>query len=161
LLLSTLMLVTDWYAYMFCYIGLQATTTKISSYMVCQCYWKMYHWQSQHDCCACMMVLRHILAVLCEMFLITTIKTDGWAGEHPVHVFTLVYFVSSGFLLWVQLKTLVCAAPVDKAKALHHRIVDACQTTRNYPGIYERLRLSMMRRIEGCIKPHGHFEHLI
>jgi hypothetical protein len=38
------------------------------------------------------------------------------------------------FYRWGHLKTLVCAAPVDKEEALHRRIVDACQTTRNYPG---------------------------
>jgi hypothetical protein len=31
---------------MFCLIDLQATTTEISSYMICQSYWKMYRWQS-------------------------------------------------------------------------------------------------------------------
>jgi hypothetical protein len=35
------------------------------------------------------------------------------------------------FYLWVHLKTLVYAAPVDSEKALHHPIVDACQTIRN------------------------------
>jgi hypothetical protein len=33
-------------ARMFCYIRLQATTTKISFRMTFQSYWKMYHWQS-------------------------------------------------------------------------------------------------------------------
>jgi hypothetical protein len=53
------------------------------------------------------------------------------------------------------------AAPVDNEKALHHRIVDACQTICNYPGIFEHMRRSMMRRVEGCIESHGgHFEHI-
>jgi hypothetical protein len=60
---------------MFCHIGLQATTTEISSYMICQSYQKMYHWQSEHECGTCMMVLWHILAVLCEMFSVTPIMT--------------------------------------------------------------------------------------
>jgi hypothetical protein len=34
---------------------------------------------------------------------------------------------------------LVYAAPVDNEEALHYRIVDACQTIRNYPGIFERM----------------------
>jgi hypothetical protein len=51
--------------------GLQATITEISSYMICQSYWKMYHWQSEPECGTCMMVLRHILAALCEMFSIS------------------------------------------------------------------------------------------
>jgi hypothetical protein len=36
------------------------------------------------------------------------------------------------------------AAPVDSEQALHHRIVDACQTIRNCRDIFERMRLSMM-----------------
>jgi hypothetical protein len=31
------------------------------------------------------MVLRHILAVLCEMFSITPIMTDGQVEEDPLH----------------------------------------------------------------------------
>jgi hypothetical protein len=73
-----------------------------------------------------MMVLRHILAALCEMF-------------------------SFGFLPVGTPKTPVYAAPVDNEEALHHRIVDACQTIRNYPGIFGRMRRSMMRRVEACI----------
>jgi hypothetical protein len=46
------------------------------------------------------------------------------------------------------MNTLVHAAPVDKEEALHHRILDACQTIRNYPGIFQLLRESMMRRFE-------------
>jgi hypothetical protein len=30
-------------------------------------------------------VLGHILAVLCEMFSITPIVTDGWVEEEPLH----------------------------------------------------------------------------
>jgi hypothetical protein len=56
------------------------------------------------------------------------------------------------FCLWEHLKTLVYAAPVDNKEALHHRIVDACQTIRNYSDIFERMRRSMMRRVEACIE---------
>jgi hypothetical protein len=60
--------------------------------------------------------------------------------------------------LWRHLN----AAPVDSEEALHHRIVDACQTIRNCPGISERMRRSMMRRAEACVESHGgHFEHLL
>jgi hypothetical protein len=53
------------------------------------------------------------------------------------------------------------AAPFDNEKALHHRIVDACQTIRNYAGIFERMRRSTMRRVEACIESHdGPFELL-
>jgi hypothetical protein len=62
--------------------------------------------------------------------------------------------------LWRHVKTLAYAAPVDNEEALHLRIVDACQTIRNYPGIFERMRWSIMRRVEACTKSHGgYFEH--
>jgi hypothetical protein len=32
---------------------------------------------AEHNCDTCMMMLRHILAVLCEMFSVTAIMTDG------------------------------------------------------------------------------------
>jgi hypothetical protein len=43
---------------------------------------------------------------------------------------------------------LVYADPVDNEE--EHRIVDACQTIRNYPGVIERMRRPMMRRVEPC-----------
>jgi hypothetical protein len=36
------------------------------------------------------------------------------------------------FYLWGHLKTLMYAVPLDNEEALHHRIVDASQTVRNY-----------------------------
>jgi hypothetical protein len=77
---------------MFCHIGLQATAIEISSYMIGQSYGKMYHWQSEHECGTYMMVLRHISAVLCAMFPITPIMTDGHCMAS-----TLARFESSGF----------------------------------------------------------------
>jgi hypothetical protein len=75
---------------------------------------------------------------------------------------TLARFESYGFLAVGTPKALVHAAPVDNEEAPHHRIVDACQTIRNYPGIFERMRRSMMRRVEACIKSHGgNSEHII
>jgi hypothetical protein len=67
---------------------------------------------------------------------------------------------SSGCLVVGTPKTLVYAAPDDSEEALHRRIVDVCQTIRNYPGIFEWMRQSMMRRVEACTESHGgHFEH--
>jgi hypothetical protein len=43
-----------------------------------------------------------------------------------------------------HLRPLEYAAPVDSEETLHHRIVDACQTIRNYPAIFARMRQSMM-----------------
>jgi hypothetical protein len=52
------------------------------------------------------------------------------------------------------------AVPVDNEEALHHRILDACQTIRNYPGVSERTRSSMLRHVEARVEYHGgHFEH--
>jgi hypothetical protein len=66
------------------------------------------------------------------------------------------------FYLWGHLNSLVYAAPVDNEETLHHRIVDACQTVRNYPGIFVRMRLSIMLRVEACIECHGGlFEHVL
>jgi hypothetical protein len=66
------------------------------------------------------------------------------------------------FYLWGHLNVLVYEAPVDNEKAIHHRTVDACQTIRNYPGIFGRIRRSMMRRVGACIESHGgYFEHIL
>jgi hypothetical protein len=66
------------------------------------------------------------------------------------------------FYMWGHVTTLVYAAPVDNEEALHHRIENACQTICNYPGIFERLLRSMMRRVEACIESHGgYFEYLL
>jgi hypothetical protein len=57
---------------------------------------------------------------------------------------------------------LVHAALVDNEDAPHRSIVDACQTVRNYLGTFERMRRSMMRRVEAPIEFRGgHFEHLL
>jgi hypothetical protein len=58
---------------MFCHIGLQETTTEISSYKICT---KLLEGVqlAEHECGTWMMVLRHVLAVLCE---ITPILTEG------------------------------------------------------------------------------------
>jgi hypothetical protein len=62
------------------------------------------------------------------------------------------------FYQWGHLKTLVYAVPVDNEEALHHRNGDACQTLHNYPAILERMRRSVMRRVEACTESHGgHF----
>jgi hypothetical protein len=64
------------------------------------------------------------------------------------------------FYLWEHLKTHLYAAPVGNEEALYHHIVDAGRTVRNYAGISERMRRSMMKRVEACTESHGgHFEH--
>jgi hypothetical protein len=70
-------------------------------------------------------------------------------------------FESSGCLPVGTSKTFVYAAPVDNEEAFHHRIVDACQTIRTYPGIFLRMRRSMMSP-EACIESRGgQFEHVL
>jgi hypothetical protein len=68
--------------------------------------------------------------------------------------YTLARFESYGILPVRTPKTLVYAAPVDNEEALHYRIVDASQTVRNYSGILELMRRSMMRRVEAYIETH-------
>jgi hypothetical protein len=71
---------------------------------------------------------------------------------------TLARFESSGLLPVGLLKTL--AAPVDNKEALHHRIVNASQTIRNHPGVFEWMGRSMVIRIETCIESRRrYFEH--
>jgi hypothetical protein len=60
---------------------------------------------------------------------------------------TIVRFESSAFLPVGTPKTPVCITPVDNEERLHHRIVDACQTVRNYPGVFQRTRRSMSRAL--------------
>jgi hypothetical protein len=96
--------------------------------------------------------------------VLSNIYHDRWIGRGGPTAWLprLSDLKSLDFYLWGHLKSLVHAAPVDNKEALHHRIVDVCQTIRNYPGIFERMRRSMMKRVEACIESHGgHFEHLL
>jgi hypothetical protein len=61
---------------------------------------------------------------------------------------------SSAFLPVRTPKHPVYVASVDNEEALH-RTVDTCQAIRNYPGIFEWMRRSMMRRVEAYIESHG------
>jgi hypothetical protein len=75
---------------------------------------------------------------------------------------TLTRFESSGFLAVGTPKTLVYAAPLDNKEALHHPIVDPCQTTRNYHGISEQMWRSMAGHVKmGTESCGGHFGHLL
>jgi hypothetical protein len=72
------------------------------------------------------------------------------------------HLIHLNFYLWGHLNPLVYAAPVDNEEALQHRTVDACQTIRNFPGVFPRTRRSVMRRVEARIESHGgHFEYLL
>jgi hypothetical protein len=57
-------------------------------------------------------------------------------------------------------KTLVYTAPVDNKEALYHRIVEACQTICNCPGIFEWMQQLMMRLVKAFTESHGgYFEY--
>jgi hypothetical protein len=68
---------------------------------------------------------------------------------------------SSGFLAVGTFKApSVCSSCLKRRGT--YRIVDACQTIRNYTGIFERMLRSMTRRVEASIKSHGeHFKQLL
>jgi hypothetical protein len=53
-----------------------------------------------------MTALRYILAVLCEIFSITPISTDGYVEEDSLHDLHAAKFESSGFLSMATLKAL-------------------------------------------------------
>jgi hypothetical protein len=59
---------------------------------------QMYQCQSEHERGTCLMVLRHILAMLCEMFSVIPIMTHGEVEEDPLHCLYLARFESFWFL---------------------------------------------------------------
>jgi hypothetical protein len=66
------------------------------------------------------------------------------------------------FYVWGHLKSLVYERPIATRDELRARIFDACHTIKNTPGIFERVRESMTRRINACIGSNGsHIEHLL
>lgn len=66
------------------------------------------------------------------------------------------------FFFWGHLKSIVYAHPVNTVEELEQRIRDGFQTIRNMPGIFERINLSMYRRIQACLLAEGgHFEQLL
>jgi hypothetical protein len=101
---------------------------------------------------------RSVRDVLSNTYHDRCIGTEGpaaWPPRSPD-------FNPLNFYLREQLKALVYAAPVDNEEPLHHRNVDTCQIIRNYPGISEWTRRSVMRHVEACVGSHGGiFEHLL
>ena len=66
------------------------------------------------------------------------------------------------YFLWGYLKQLVYAVTVNNVEELRQRIEEGCQTIRNQPGIFERVRSSFWRRCTTCIEMEGgHIEHLL
>lgn len=66
------------------------------------------------------------------------------------------------YFLWGHLKTLVYSTPIQDIDHLRNRIIDSCDLIRRTPGLFGRVRESMVRRLEGCIMANGgHFQQLI
>jgi len=67
------------------------------------------------------------------------------------------------FFLWGHIKSLVYdVGPVPSIEILQQRIFDAFDAVRNTPGIFERVRQSLRRRMEGCIDAGGRpFQNLL
>ncbi|KAJ8888667.1 hypothetical protein PR048_008159 [Dryococelus australis] len=61
-----------------------------------------------------------------------------------------------------HLKALVYATPMDDVGTLRKRIVAGFQTIRNFPGIHQRILVSMQRRVDTCVSGDGgHFKHFL
>jgi len=102
-------------------------------------------------------------SVLARQFLTATYG-DRWIGRGGPHVWParspdlnpLDYF------LWGHLKSLVYTTPVDDVEVLRTRILSGCDAIRNDPGVLERVRVSMRRRLDSCIRAGGgHFEQFL
>ena len=66
------------------------------------------------------------------------------------------------YYLWGHLKALVYRTPIQDVQSLPARIMAGCKTIRNTPGILQRIRDSIRRRVDACINADGgHFEHLL
>lgn len=66
------------------------------------------------------------------------------------------------FFVWGHMKEQVYRTPVEDEQDLLNRIMIAADNIRNDPGIFERVRGSLIRRAEACIRVNGgHFEQLL
>ena len=66
------------------------------------------------------------------------------------------------FHVWGHVKNEVHSTPVTNVDELWERIVATFDAIRNRTGLLERVRESMMRRLNGCVAANGqHFEHLM
>jgi hypothetical protein len=78
--------------------------------MICQSYWKLYHWQAEHECGTCMMVFRAVRDVLSNTYHGRWRVTGGPTASPPRSPdLNLV-----DIYLWRHLNTLVYAAPGDR-----------------------------------------------
>jgi hypothetical protein len=64
------------------------------------------------------------------------------------------------FYFWGRVKNEVYSTPVTNVDELWERIVATFDAIRNRPGRLQRVRESMMRRLNGCVAANGqYFEH--
>lgn len=69
---------------------------------------------------------------------------------------------SLDFFMWGHLKSLVYTTPLNNVDDLRNRIINGFETIRNTPGVFERVRASMRRRADACIRVGGgHFQQLL
>lgn len=89
---------------------------------------------------------------------------DRWIGRGGPHLWParspdlnpLDYF------LWGHLKSLVYTTPVENVEDLRNRIIAGCNLIRNDPGVFERVRQSMRRRLDACMLARGgHFQQFL
>lgn len=101
------------------------------------------------------LVARHFL---------TATYGDRWIGRGGPHAWPARSpdLNPLDFFVWGYLKSLVYATPVENLDDLRNRIIAGCNSIRNDPGVFERVRQSMTRRLNACIRAGGsHFEHLL
>nr|CAH7749734.1 unnamed protein product [Callosobruchus chinensis] len=55
------------------------------------------------------------------------------------------------FSTWGHLQHLVYRTPVRDVEDLRNRIIDGCRVIREAPGIFERIRGAMRRRLDACV----------
>lgn len=61
-----------------------------------------------------------------------------------------------------HLKDIVYSRPIANVEILRQRVQEGFQQIQQTPGIWERVRQSMMRCLEACVRANGrHFEHFI
>jgi hypothetical protein len=56
------------------------------------------------------------------------------------------------FFLWGQCKGLVYATPVQTVEVMWQRILHAAEVVHGTPGMLERVRASLLRRADSCIR---------
>ena len=66
------------------------------------------------------------------------------------------------YFLWGHLKSLVYTTLVENENDLRNQIVASYETIRNTPGIFERVRQSLKRRVDRCSMAQSrHFQQFI